>query len=65
LLFNPLLIPGTPMTSSQIVALSSGGMHYAMPRPPGLNAGQPWYQPQCGITPDALNPSKDPEAHTG
>ena len=62
LLFNPLLVPGTPLNSAQTVALSFGGMHYAMPRPPGLNAGQPWFVPQCGVTADALNPSKDPEA---
>ncbi|WP_026909874.1 MlaD family protein [Patulibacter minatonensis] len=34
---------------------------YAMPRPPGLNAGSPWFDPQCGITKDALDASKDPE----
>ena len=62
LLFNPLLVPGTPLSSAQTVGLSFGGMHYAMPRPPGLNAGQPWFVPQCGVTADALNPAKDPEA---
>lgn len=34
---------------------------YANPRPPGLNAGQPWLLPQCGVTADALDASKDPE----
>jgi hypothetical protein len=37
------------------------GQQYAEPRPPGLSVGQPWFIPQCGITPDALNPGKDPE----
>jgi hypothetical protein len=40
------------------------GLRYAFPRPPGESAGQPWFQPQCGITKDALDPSKDPEART-
>lgn len=37
------------------------GLKYANPYPPGGIAGQPWYQPQCGITPDNLDPFKDPE----
>lgn len=36
------------------------GLKYSFPVPPGYIAGQPWYQPQCGITPDVLNASKDP-----
>ncbi len=38
------------------------GFTDSFPRPPGESAGQPWYQPQCGVTPDALNPADDPEA---
>jgi ABC-type transporter Mla subunit MlaD len=38
------------------------GLRYAFPRPPGLAAGQPWFLPQCGAGPDALDPTKDPEA---
>jgi hypothetical protein len=49
----------TPLNSAQFAAIS--GKKYAMPRPPGLMAGQPWFIPQCGITKDALDPSKDPE----
>ena len=40
------------------------GKQYAYPRPPGLNVGRPWFLPQCDITPAALNPAADPEAHT-
>ena len=58
---NPLIIAGTPFNSKQIVQASSGGLTYAMPRPPGLNAGHPWFQPQCGAGPDSLNAAKDPE----
>lgn len=34
----------------------------AFPRPPGQLVGQPWLLPECGITADALDPNKDPEA---
>jgi virulence factor Mce-like protein len=36
-------------------------IQYAMPRPPGLNAGKPVFLPECGAGPDSLDPSKDPE----
>jgi phospholipid/cholesterol/gamma-HCH transport system substrate-binding protein len=38
------------------------GLRYAFPRPPGYNAGQPWFLPECGAGPEALDPSQDPEA---
>jgi hypothetical protein len=60
---NPLISPDTPLDSKQIVASSLGGFHYAMPRPPGLNAGHPEFLPQCGAGPDSLNPAKDPESN--
>jgi ABC-type transporter Mla subunit MlaD len=44
------------------VAAEFPGLSYGFPRPPGYNAGQPWFLPQCGAGPDALNPAKDPEA---
>ena len=54
--------PGTPLTTSQVVATQpAGAMTYAMPRPPGMNAGKPWFLPECGVTEDALDPAKDPE----
>lgn len=62
LTFNPLIVAGTPMSSSQIVGASGGGLSYAMPRPPGLNAGHPFFQPQCGAGPASLDASADPEA---
>jgi hypothetical protein len=42
-----------------------GGLTYAFPRPPGDSAGQPWFLPECGITKDAYDPSKDPEGKAG
>lgn len=47
------------MQTDDFVKLS--GMKYAYPRVPGLGAGQPQYLQRCGYTPDALDPSKDPE----
>ncbi|MCW2986991.1 MAG: Virulence factor Mce family protein [Conexibacter sp.] len=37
------------------------GSSYAMPRPPGLNAGKPQFIPECGAGRDAIDPTKDPE----
>jgi virulence factor Mce-like protein len=54
--------PGTHNNTVQTLAEHPpGALTYAMPRPPGMNAGKPWLLPQCGITKDALDPSKDPE----
>ena len=39
-----------------------GIKQYAFPRPPGFNAGQPMMMPECGITKDAFDASKDPES---
>jgi ABC-type transporter Mla subunit MlaD len=47
-------------TSAEMARLS--GKIYAYPRPPGLTVGQPQFSPECGITKDALDPSKDPES---
>ena len=56
---NPSFLPGTSNTSRQVTQATA--VKYAMPRPPGLNAGKPWFQPQCGAGPESLDPSKDPE----
>jgi virulence factor Mce-like protein len=56
----PALFPGTPLNSAQALKLSPG-ITYAFPRPPGMNDGHPYFIPQCGITPAALNPADDPE----
>lgn len=37
-------------------------LHYGMVRAPGQNVGQPWFQPQCGVTPQGLDPAADEEA---
>jgi ABC-type transporter Mla subunit MlaD len=39
------------------------GLTDSFPRPPGDAAGQPWFQPQCGITPASLIAADDPEAN--
>ena len=56
----PALYPGTTDNSQEAIA-SSPGLTYAFPRPPGMNDGHPYFIPQCGITPAALNPADDPE----
>ncbi|MCW3014776.1 MAG: mammalian cell entry protein [Solirubrobacterales bacterium] len=38
------------------------GTTYAFPIPPGYVYGQPVMHPECGITKDVFDPSKDPEA---
>jgi hypothetical protein len=59
---KPPFAPGTPLTSVQIVnSVFRNKIFYAMPRPPGLGAGQPWLIPQCGAGADALDVTKDPE----
>jgi virulence factor Mce-like protein len=37
------------------------GLKYGNPLPPGAIAGQPWFQPDCNIGPDSLDPTKDGE----
>jgi ABC-type transporter Mla subunit MlaD len=58
---NLAILPGTPFNSLQATNMFKNRLFYAMPRPPGLNAGHPWFQPQCGAGPDSMDPSKDPE----
>jgi hypothetical protein len=59
---KPPFAPGTPLTSVQIVnGLFRNHIFYAMPRPPGLGAGQPWLIPECGAGADALDVTEDPE----
>lgn len=57
----PPLVNGTPLSSDKVVG-TIPGLTYAFPRPPGLNAGKPWFQPRCGAGPESLDPRKDPEA---
>lgn len=40
---------------------SATGAGYAGLRPPGFNAGNPWFMPECGVGPDAVDPARDPE----
>jgi virulence factor Mce-like protein len=61
ILQGPTSVNSSPLTSAQLVA-TIPGLKYAMPRPPGLNEGQPLFLPECGAGPDALDPAKDPEA---
>jgi len=51
-------VPFTPAQAAQ----QFSGLRYGFPRPPGYNAGQPWYQPKCGAGPEAVDPAQDQEA---
>lgn len=50
-----------PASTAQAAKLFPS-LRYAFPRPPGEVAGQPWFIPECGVGPDSVDPSKDPEA---
>jgi ABC-type transporter Mla subunit MlaD len=59
------LLPASYNADTQTPAQAAAefpGLSYGFPRPPGYNAGQPWFLPQCGAGPNALNPADDPEA---
>lgn len=51
----------SPMTSEQVVDRFPG-QEYAFPRPPGQNVAKPWFIEECGVGPEALDASQDPEA---
>jgi len=60
--YLPANYNAVPMTPAQIAGVHPG-LRYGFPRPPGFLAGQPWFQPQCGAGPDAIDPAKDQEAN--
>lgn len=49
--------------SAQDMVEATEGIEYGFPRPPGQLVDQAWFQPQCGVTKDSLDPSKDRESH--
>lgn len=51
----------TTLTPGQAHALIPG-LTSAFPRPPGDEAGQPWFIPECGVGPASVIPAADPEA---
>lgn len=53
-------VTSLPVSAGDFVKAS--GQDYALIRPPGFNAGQPQFLPECGVTAAGLDPSKDPEA---
>ncbi len=58
---SPFTSNSTGLKPSQVAGVLPG-LSYAMPRAPGMNAGEPWYQPQCGVTEAGLDPEQDPES---
>lgn len=62
--FLPTASNNTPYTSADAKRLFPD-LEFGFPRPPGTVAGQPWFLPECGAGPDAIDPNKDPEARLG
>lgn len=56
-LTSPTSMPNSVMDSDTLAPLGQG---YALVRPPGYNAGKPWFIPECGYTEDGLDATKDP-----
>jgi phospholipid/cholesterol/gamma-HCH transport system substrate-binding protein len=61
-LASPTSVHNYPPGELSSPLLRAAGKTYTFPRPPGFEAKQPMMLPECGITPAALDPSKDPEA---
>lgn len=55
----PYTIPGAMSPQQMVEAFPK--LKYGFPRPPGENVKQPWFQPQCGITPAGLDAAQDLE----
>jgi phospholipid/cholesterol/gamma-HCH transport system substrate-binding protein len=51
----------TPLPSAAVVR-TFPQLRYALLRPPGLNADQPWQLPSCGADEKIMDPANDPEA---
>ncbi|WP_354698887.1 hypothetical protein DSM112329_04585 [Paraconexibacter sp. AEG42_29] len=58
--FLPTPTNDVPQTPAQLKQ-TFPDLRYGFPRPPGYNAGQPWYIDECGAGKDAVDPSKDVE----
>jgi len=61
--FFPAPVNNMPQTPAQMLK-THPSLEYGFPRPPGQVAGQPWFQPQCGAGPEALDPANDGEGKT-
>lgn len=57
---SPTSLNGNPMSSAQYLSLVPG-VEMALPRPPGLAAGQPWFLEECGAGERSTDPRHDPE----
>lgn len=51
-----------PIKTSDFLSTIGRGLKYAMPQPPGFGKqGSPYFLPECGAGPDAVDPTKDPD----
>jgi hypothetical protein len=58
--YGPTSVTSTPDISTEDFTRRTG-QGYGLVRPPGYNAGKPWYLPECNAGPDGVDPAKDPE----
>lgn len=58
--FGPTSLTSTPPVDTEAFTKATG-QGYALVRPPGYNAGKPWFLPECGAGPEGVDPAKDPE----
>ena len=61
-MISALPFPELEGASSKQITTVFPALHTEYPPPPGDEWGQPWYQPQCNITPTSIK--NDPEAGT-
>lgn len=59
--FGNIPLSATPVIDSEQQQKLTG-QGYALVRPPGYNAGKPWFMPECGAGVDGITASKDPES---
>jgi len=59
--FGDIPTSATPVIDSEDKEKLTG-QGYALVRPPGYNAGKPWFMPECGAGVDGITASKDPES---
>jgi phospholipid/cholesterol/gamma-HCH transport system substrate-binding protein len=55
-------LPNTMPIDTQQLQSILPGVHVSAPGLPGTNWNQPWYQPQCNVTANSVNPAFDGDA---
>jgi phospholipid/cholesterol/gamma-HCH transport system substrate-binding protein len=62
---GPLAFPNqSPIDTEQMAQLFPALKNSYFPQVPGESWNQPWFQPQCNLTPESTSPANDSENHT-